>query len=65
MKLQEMREKTIDELKTAIVDFKKQLFDLRLKKATHKLENTALISNTKRLIAQAKTVIQEKEVTNA
>lgn len=65
MKLQEMREKTIDELRTAIVDFKKQLFDLRFKKATHKLENTALISNTKRLIAQAKTIIKEKEVTNA
>lgn len=62
MKLQEMREKTIDELKTAIVDFKKQLFDLRLQKATHKLENTALISTTKRLVAQAKTVLKEKEV---
>lgn len=66
MKLQEMREKTIDELKSAILEFKKQLFDLRVQKATHKLENTALISNTKRLIAQAKTVIKEKEVkTNA
>ncbi|MCQ2789761.1 MAG: 50S ribosomal protein L29 [bacterium] len=65
MKLQEMREKTIDELKTFIVDSKKQLFDLRLQKATHKLENTALIQNTKKLIAQAKTVIKEKEVTNA
>ena len=65
MKLQEMREKSIDELKAAIVDFKKQLFSLRLQKATHKLENTALISTTKRLIAQAKTVIKEKEVTNA
>ena len=65
MKLQEMREKTIDELKNAIVGFKKQLFDLRVQKATHKLENSALISTTKRLIAQAKTVIKEKEVTNA
>ena len=65
MKLQEMREKTIDELKSFIVDSKKQLFDLRLQKATHKLENTALIQNTKKLIAQAKTVIKEKEVTNA
>ena len=27
MKLQEMREKTVEELKSAIVDFKKQLFD--------------------------------------
>lgn len=65
MKLQEMREKSIDELKTSIVEFKKQLFDLRVQKSTHKLENTALISKTKHLIAQAKTVIKEKEVTNA
>lgn len=65
MKLSEMREKRIDELKTAIVDFKKQLFNLRLQKATHKLENTALISTTKRLIAQAKTVIKEKEAAKA
>lgn len=65
MKLQEMREKTIDELKSAIVEFKKQLFDLRLKQSTHKLENTSLISTTKKAIAQAKTLIREKEVTNA
>ena len=58
-----MREKSIDELKSAIVEFKKQLFDLRLQKATHKLENTALISTTRHLIAQAKTVLKEKEVT--
>lgn len=65
MKLQEMREKTVEELKSAIVDFKKQLLDLRIQKATHKLENTALIARTKMFIAQAKTVIKEKEVTNA
>lgn len=61
MKLKEMREKSIEELQTAIVEFKKQLFNLRLQKSTHKLENTALISTTKRLIAKAKTVIKEKE----
>ena len=46
---------------------KKQLLDARIKKSMHKLENTAEISKTKRLIAQAKTVIKEKEieVTNA
>lgn len=60
MKLQEMREKTKEDLKGVIVDLKKQLFDLRLQKATHKLENTALIQNTKRMIAQAKTVLNEK-----
>jgi len=62
MKLQEMREKTIDELKDAVVEFKKQLFNLRLQKSTHKLENTALISTTKHSIAQAKTLIKEKGV---
>ena len=65
MKLSEMREKTADELKDAVVEFKKQLFNLRLQKSTHKLENTALISTTKHLIAQAKTLIKEKGVTNA
>ncbi len=60
MKLSEMREKTIDELQNQIVDWKKDLFNYRLQLSTHKLENTALISKTKRLIAQAKTVIKEK-----
>ena len=33
MKLQEMREKTVDELKATVVDYKKQLFDLRVQKS--------------------------------
>ncbi|DAA96767.1 TPA: 50S ribosomal protein L29 [Candidatus Gastranaerophilales bacterium HUM_9] len=65
MKLQDIREKSVDELKALVVDLKKELFDLRLKKSTNKLENTASISNTKRTIAQVKTVITEKEVENA
>ena len=65
MKLSEMREKSVEELQTAIVDWKKQLLESRLQLSTHKLENTAIISKTKKLIAQAKTVITEKEVPNA
>ena len=65
MKLSEMREKTVDELKQFVEDSKKQLLDCRIKKSMHKLDNTAEISKTKRLIAQAKTVIKEKEVANA
>ena len=65
MKLSEMREKTVEELKQFIVDSKKQLLDARIKKSMHNLENTAEISKTKRLIAQAKTVIKEIEVKNA
>jgi large subunit ribosomal protein L29 len=70
MKLSEMREKTVDELKSAIIDWKKELLENKMKLATAGLENTALVSKTKRLIAQAKTVINEKaaaaaEVKNA
>lgn len=64
MKLQEMREKTVEELNTAIIDYKKQLFDLRLQKSLHKLENTSQIRQVKTLISQAKTVIKEKQVEN-
>lgn len=63
MKIQEMREKTVDELKDVVVDLKKQLFDLRVQKSLHKLENTAQISQVKKLVAQVKTVITEKQVT--
>ena len=65
MKLSEMREKTVEELKQFVVDSKKSLLDSRIKLSMHKLENTAQISTTKRLIAKAKTVLKEKEVTNA
>lgn len=65
MKLTEMREKSVDELQNAIVDWKKQLLESRLQLATNKLENTATISKTKKLIAQAKTIITEKGAQNA
>ena len=61
MKLQELREKTLDELKQEVLENKKKLMELRIDKSLNKLENTASIANTKRLIAQIKTVITEKE----
>jgi len=65
MKLSEMREKSVDELQSAIVDWKKQLLEARFQLATNKLENTSTISKTKKLIAQANTVITEKGKENA
>ena len=59
--LKDLREKSVAELNETILNSKKELFDLRLQKATQKLENTAKIKSTKKLIAQAKTVIVEKE----
>ena len=61
IKVSDLREKSVEELNEIILDCKKQLLDLRIQKATQKLENTAKIRNAKKLIAQAKTVIAEKE----
>ncbi len=60
MKIQEMREKTIDELSKVIIDCKKELFDLRLQKTLNKLEDTSKIEKARKTVAKAKTVIAEK-----
>ena len=63
MKLNEIKEKTIDELKELILEQKKELFTLRMSHNKIKqLENTASIKNTKKLIARAKTVLRQKEL---
>ena len=61
MKMQELREKTLEELKQEVLENKKKLMEMRIDKSLNKLESTASIANTKRLIAQIKTVITEKE----
>ncbi len=63
MKLQEIKEKNIDELKEAILDSKKELFTLRMgHNKLKQLENTASIKNKKREIARMKTVLRQKEL---
>lgn len=62
MKLSEIRDLTIEELETKIISIRKELFDLRIKKATFKLENTSDITKKRRLIAKIKTVINQKQL---
>ena len=65
MKLTEIREHTIGELKDKIISLRKELFDLKIQKATFKLENVADIEKKRKLIAQIKTIIKEKGRKNA
>lgn len=66
MKLSEMRERTIEELKDDVVNLKKELFELKMKhNKMNQLENPAQIRQKKHEIAQVKTVIREKELKNA
>lgn len=63
MKLQEIKEKTVSELKELILNSKKELFTLRMKhNKMNQLENPAQIRQTKRLIARLKTVLRQKEL---
>ena len=60
MKLQEIKDKTIEELKDAILSAKQELFQLKIKhnKMTP-LENPAQIKTLKKQVAQMKTVLRE------
>lgn len=62
MKVKEMRDLSVKELNEEITNLKKKLFELRMAKALHKLENPMQIPAVKNQIAQIKTVIREKEL---
>ena len=68
MKIAELKDKTVNELNEMVVEFKKQLFDIRFKKFTNKYENAtdlgranSQLKDIRKSIAQVKTVINQKK----
>jgi len=57
----ELKGKTAEELSGALVDAKKELFNLRFQNATNQLDNTARITEVRKNIARINTVITQKE----
>ena len=57
MKAEELRGKTLDQLKEQLLDLKKEQFNLRFQKASGQLENTARVRVVRRDIARIKTVL--------
>lgn len=57
----EIRAKTQDELKQALIDLKKEQFNLRFQKANGQLENTARGRVVRREIARIKTILTERD----
>ena len=55
----DLRAKTGDELKTSLVDLKKEAFNLRFQRANGQLENTARMRQVRREIARIKTILYE------
>ena len=61
MKAQELRKLTADELVARVADERKKVFDLRIKKATGQLENSASLRAARRDLARALTVECERK----
>ncbi|MCS6996610.1 MAG: 50S ribosomal protein L29 [Casimicrobiaceae bacterium] len=59
-KAAELRSKSIDELNKEIESLYRAHFTLRMQKATQQLQNTAQLGRTRRDIARALTVLNEK-----
>ena len=55
--LEELRNKSVEELNADLDDAKKELFNLRFQNATNQLDNTSRIKEVKRNIARIKTVL--------
>ena len=56
----ELRAKTPDELRSRLVELKKEAFNLRFRQATNQLENTARIRTVRRDVARVKTILNQK-----
>ena len=56
------RASTADELKTKLVELKKEQFNLRFQVASGEMENPARIQIVRREIARIKTVLGEKSI---
>ena len=60
MKASELREKSVDELKTQLQELYKDQFNYRMQAATGQLGQSHLLGTTRRDIARLKTLINEK-----
>ncbi len=58
--VEELRSKSAEELNLALVEAKKELFNLRFQNATNQLSNTARITEVRKNIARIQTVITQQ-----
>ena len=61
MKASELREKSIEELQTQLLDLYKDQFNYRMQNGTGQLGQVHLVGAVKKDIARVKTIITEKQ----
>lgn len=62
MKISEIRNLSVKDLKNKLKDLKSELFNLRFQLAVNQLENPMRIKAVRKDIARVQTVIREKEI---
>lgn len=65
MNIKEIRSLSTTELNNQVVTLKEELFNLRFKQATGQLENGSRMRDVKKSIARIKTVITERQLSEA
>ena len=60
MDASELRGKTPEELRTELVNLKKEAFNLRFQQASNQLENTARMRTVRRQTARVMTILNQK-----
>ena len=60
MKINELRDKSNDELQTRERELSEQLFKLRFQRATGRMENPSKMRQVRREIARIKTLLSER-----
>lgn len=60
MKPDDLRHKSVDELRGELTGLRKEAFNLRFQGATGQLENTARVGQVRRDIARVKTILTQK-----
>ena len=60
MRARELRERSDEELKNLLIDAKNNLFQSRIKNATHQLTDSSQIKKNRREIARINTILTER-----
>ena len=62
MKIKELREKSPEEIKTQLIDLKKEYFNMRFQHKSAQLGNTVALPNIRKDIARVMTIAREKNI---
>jgi large subunit ribosomal protein L29 len=60
MKQEDLKNKSLDQLQSSLVEFKKEAFNLRFQKANGQLDNTSRVRIVRRSVARIMTLMKQK-----